>query len=437
MGGLLRSSSPAAGEEEEEVRTGGSSSGSSNNLSSSHNLEGPLPLCLDSAAAAAADADAPPASSSDALPAPLIPGLPDDLALHCLLRLPLATHPTARTVSRAWTHALTRPDYYTSRRTLGLAEPRLLVFAFHKSTGRMHWQSLDPHTRTWHTVPPMPRAEHRASVCPAGFGCAADPAAGALYVCGGMRSDMDCPMDAVLHYSLRTNRWTPRRRMTTPRSFFAAAAIGGRVFAAGGNSTDCTLLGSAEAYAPADDAWAPVAPMAPPGMARFDAAVVRGKLHLTEGWSWPFLAPPRGQVYDPERDAWDDMAPGLREGWTGLSVVLAARLFIITDHEEHFKLKVYHEDTDSWGSVLGQPMPAPPMSRPFSVNAIDGKLYVVAYGLHVLVGAVTASATATGGGGTGTTGTGTSTVFSVEWEVIPAPDRFADFNPSTSQVLHA
>ncbi|KAF5175131.1 Galactose oxidase/kelch repeat superfamily protein, partial [Thalictrum thalictroides] len=61
-------------------------------------------------------------------------------------------------------------------------------------------------------------------------------------------------------------------------------------------------------------------------------AVLNGKFFVTEGWLWPFLYSPRGQVYDPRSKQLGDSAI-LREGWTGLSTVIDGHLFVVSDRE--------------------------------------------------------------------------------------------------------
>ncbi|EFJ11629.1 hypothetical protein SELMODRAFT_183002 [Selaginella moellendorffii] len=355
----------------------------------------------------------------------LIPGLSHDLAFYCLFRLPLASQAVARLVSKSWLVSLSSREYFQGRRGLGFTEQWLCVLAFHKSSGKIQWQAFDPLRQKWHLLPAMPC---KGRVCPPGFGCASIADQGVLFVCGGMQTDMDCPMDSVLKYEMRKNRWTVAGKMSTPRSFFASGMIDGRIYAAGGNSAD-RYLSSAEVYDPVMDLWRPVASMGT-NMARYDAAVLDGKLYVTEGWSWPFLYSPRGQIYDPKADRWENMRLGMREGWTGLSVVLDGHLFIISDLEDSVKLKVYDTGTDSWRCVSGSAMP-PNMVKPFSVNTLNGKLLVVARSLHVAIGKVTHTT-----GAHDMTSAATTTTTSVEWHSVAAPHCLADFVPSNSQVLH-
>ncbi|EPS62277.1 hypothetical protein M569_12514 [Genlisea aurea] len=347
----------------------------------------------------------------------LIPGLPDDVALQCLLRVPVNGHIACKSVCRRW-HSLfgNRERFFTLRKDLGLNDPWLFVFAYHKCTWKIVWKVLDLHHLSWHTLPAMPCKD---KVCPRGFRCVSIPQEGSLFVCGGLVSDVDCPLNLVLKYEARTDRWTVMRKMTTARSFFASGVIDGTIYVAGGNSTDLYELNSAEALDPKTGIWRPIASMGT-NMASYDAAVLDGKLLVTEGWFWPFYVVPRGQIYDPERDNWENMSAGLREGWTGSSVVIGGHLFVVTEHERT-KLKVYDPANDSWDVVEGPPLPEV-ICKPFCVNCWERRIFVVGQNLHVAVGHIGKSSSK-------------KLKFCVAWQIVDAPG--GSFDPSSAQVLFA
>lgn len=352
---------------------------------------------------------------------PLIPGLPDDIALNCLLRLPVASHPSCRTVCKRWYLLLGNKErFFTRRRELGFHNPWLFVFAFHKCTGQIQWQVLDLNHFTWHSIPAMPCKD---KVCPHGFRCVSIPHEGTLFVCGGVVSDVDCPLNLVVKYEMSKNRWTVMKKMNTARSFFASGVIDGMIYVAGGNSTDLFELNSAEFMDPRQGTWHPVSNMGT-NMASYDAAVLNGKLLVTEGWFWPFYVVPRGQVYDPRTDNWESMATGLREGWTGSSLVIMGHLFVVSEHERT-KLKVYDVDTDSWETVMGPSLPEQ-ICKPFSVNSCDTRIFVVGRNLHVAVGRISKFEDEE-----------EKWRFSVEWRVVDAPQGLSDLTPSSAQVLFA
>ncbi|XP_008789681.3 F-box protein AFR-like [Phoenix dactylifera] len=320
---------------------------------------------------------------------PLIPGLPDEVAEQCLLHLPFPYQALARSVSSAWNRALSGPAFLRAKAELSaaLSLPYLFVFAFHPTSHRLQWQALDPRTRRWFVLPPMSLpAGGSAPLCPPAFACAALPHRGEIYVLGGMRSDTETPLRTLVTYRAATNSWSAAAPMPTPRSFFAAGAIGGRIFAAGGGDGGISAV---ECYDPAADRWLPAAGMRC-GMARYDAAVVGRRMYVTEGWRWPFYASPRAGVYDVDRDAWEEMSEGMREGWTGSSAVVGDRLLIVTDYGDG-RVKAYDAESDAWRGVEGGGVP-PALKRPYAVSGADGEIYVVGSGLEVGVGTVVAGA---------------------------------------------
>ncbi|XP_072989023.1 F-box/kelch-repeat protein At1g30090 [Typha latifolia] len=357
---------------------------------------------------------------------PLIPGLPDDVALNCLLRLPVETHVTCRLVCRRWHHLLANKEcFFMQRRALGFRDPWLFTLAFHRCTGKIQWQVLDLTHFSWHTIPAMPC---RDRACPRGFGCIAIPPDGTLLVCGGLVSDMDCPLHLVLKYEIYKNRWTVMSRMLTARSFFASGVINGSVYVAGGYSTNQYELDSAEVLDPIKGNWQPIASMGM-NMVCSDSAVLKERLYVTEGCVWPFLSSPRGQVYDPKTDRWETMALGMREGWTGSSVVIYDHLFVISEYNR-MKVKVYDMECDSWDTVEGSPLPER-IRKPFSVSCISNRIFVVGRGLHAAVGHVARMACSSSDRET------RKQIFSVRWQEINVPREFADLTPSSSQVLYA
>ncbi|MBA0627887.1 hypothetical protein Godav_022686 [Gossypium davidsonii] len=320
---------------------------------------------------------------------PLIPGLPDDVALNCLLRLPVECHTACKAVCKRWHFLLGNKErFFTSRKELGFKDPWLFVLAFHKCTGEIEWQVLDLTNFSWHSIPTMPCKDN---ICPHGIGCVSFPSEGALFVCGGMMaSDVDSPLDLVFKYEIQKNNWTVMKKMNTARSFFASGVINGMIYVAGGNSADLFELDSAEVMDPAIGNWHPVASMGT-NMASYDSAVFNGKLLVTEG-----------------------------------CVVVYGHLFVVSEHER-MKLKVYYPDNDSWETTRGPPLPEQ-ICKPFAVNAYDNIIYVVGRYLHVAMGYISKR-----------NQTGSSENkwrFSVEWQVIDGP-KLSDLTPSTSQVLFA
>nr|GLL28977.1 F-box/kelch-repeat protein At1g30090 [Ipomoea trifida]GMD03128.1 F-box/kelch-repeat protein At1g30090 [Ipomoea batatas]GMD05350.1 F-box/kelch-repeat protein At1g30090 [Ipomoea batatas]GME21614.1 F-box/kelch-repeat protein At1g30090 [Ipomoea batatas] len=351
---------------------------------------------------------------------PLIPGLPDDVALNCLLRVPVDNHLRCRAVCKRWYLLFGNKERFFSRRKeLSFHNPWLFVFAFHKCTGKIEWKVFDLTSFSWHTIPAMPCKD---KVIPHGFRCISMPHEGVMFVCGGLVSDTDCPLNLVLKYEVGTNRWTVLKSMITPRSFFGSGVIDGMIYVAGGNSSDLFELNSAEVLDPYSGTWRSVSNIGI-YMSSYDAAVLNGKLFITEGWFWPFYVVPRGQIYDPKTDNWEGMPSGLREGWTGSSVVIDGHLFVVSEHERA-KVKVYNFETDNWDMIDGPPLPEL-ICKPFCVNCCGNRIIVVGQNLNIAVGHVTRRQQSE------------MSNFNVEWEVMDAPDSLSELSPSSAQVLFA
>ncbi|KAF4358967.1 hypothetical protein CsatB_008634 [Cannabis sativa] len=357
----------------------------------------------------------------------LIPGLPNDVAELCLLRVPYPYQTLVRSVSASWNKAITHPGFLLSKKNLSLSLPFIFVFAFKKSTARMQWQALDPRSGRWFVLPSMPLPNDDVSLSPSSFACASLPRHGKLFVLGGMRSDTCSPMQSTVVYHASTNQWSEATPMLSPRSYFEAGEINGEIFAVGGSDATGEAITSVERYDHVTDTWKASAKL-PAALARYSSAVVGGKLCVTEGWTWPFMFSPRGSTYDPDSDTWREMKAGMREGWTGVSVVVGDRLLVISEHGD-CPMKVYNPDEDTWQYVEGEKFPCDALRRPFSAIGLDGLIYVVSSGLYVGIGKLYVDV----GEGLGKKGI----TVKVEWQVVPAPNAFRGFAPSSCQLLYA
>ncbi|VFQ81558.1 unnamed protein product [Cuscuta campestris] len=339
---------------------------------------------------------------------PLLPGLPDDVALHCLLRVTVDNHLSCKGVSKRWFLLFAHKErFFSLRRELLFHEPWLFVLAFHKRTGKIQWKVLDLTNFSWHAIPPMPCKDNATAH---GFRCVSLPHMGVMFVCGGLVSDADYPLNLVLKYEVGANRWSVMKSMITPRSYFGIGLIDGMLYVAGGNGAELFELNSAEVLNPSNGTWRPVSNI---GMylSSYDSAVLNGKLFITEGWFWPFYVVPMGQAYDPKTDTWEGIPSGLREGWTGSSVVIEGHLFVVTEHEG-----------DSWDTVDGPPLPVQ-ICKPFCVSCYGNRIVVVGQYLKLAVGLVTKRLKTCG----------KEFGFNVQWRVVDAPDNLCEFSPSSAQ----
>ncbi|TKW39742.1 hypothetical protein SEVIR_1G199700v4 [Setaria viridis] len=190
----------------------------------------------------------------------LIPGLPDDVAMECLARVPSRSHRRMRRVCRGWRGAVGSAEFRRRRRTAGAAEdivflvqaapaggdgkgstPECALAALNLTTGE--WRRVKGPAEAWGPVPLFAQ-------------CAAAGDGRHVAVVGGWDPDTLRPTSDVRVLDVPAGTWRRGRQMPDNRSFFGCAGGGdGNVYVAGGHDESKNALRSALAYSVADDAW--------------------------------------------------------------------------------------------------------------------------------------------------------------------------------------
>ncbi|XP_019150770.1 PREDICTED: F-box/kelch-repeat protein At1g80440-like [Ipomoea nil] len=189
----------------------------------------------------------------------LIPGLPNDLAFECLIRISFDQFPKASSVCRAWKAVIKQPEFLRRRKASGLTRPVIAICQSRFSLSRLDTVGFrltlfDPVKRRWHDFPPIPEVVERMPVLCSVVGIGAE-----LAVIGGCDPVTRRYLNSVFIYNFFSATW--RRGADMPgedRLFFGCAASedGGTVVVAGGRSSTTTLaLKSTLAYDVARDTW--------------------------------------------------------------------------------------------------------------------------------------------------------------------------------------
>ncbi|URE09928.1 Kelch motif [Musa troglodytarum] len=189
---------------------------------------------------------------------PLIDGLPDEVAIQCLARVPFYFHPQLQLVCHSWRAVLRSPDIFKTRCEVGALEELLCVLAFEPEN---IWQLYDPLQDRWITLPIMPsEIRHLAR-----FGVA--PVGGKLFVIGGGSDRVD-PLtgdhdrifasNEVWSYDPFRCEWEQRAPMLVRRAMFACCALDGKIVVAGGFTNCRESIANAEIYDPQLDTWEPL-----------------------------------------------------------------------------------------------------------------------------------------------------------------------------------
>lgn len=364
----------------------------------------------------------------------LIPSLPDELSIQILARVPRIFYLNLRAVSRKWKATVTSPELFVVRKELGTTEEWLYILT-KVSDDRLLWHALDPLSKRWQRLPPLPNVvdEEESRKSSSGLwnmvgsgikiaevvrgwlgwndtlpqmpfcGCAIGAVDGCLYVLGGF--SRTSAMRCVRRYDPIANTWNEATSMSVGRAYCKTGILNDKLYVVGGVSRargGLTPLQSAEVFDPTTDTWSEV-PSMPFSRAQglpnaFFADMLKpiatgmtsymGRLCVPQSlYSWPFFVDVGGEIYDPDTNSWVEMPIGMGEGWparqagTKLSVVLDGELYAFDPSSSlnSAKIKVYDQKEDTWKVVIGK-VPIRDFAdseSPYLLSAFHGKLHVL------------------------------------------------------------
>lgn len=164
--------------------------------------------------------------------------------------------------------------------------------------------------------------------------------------------------------------WTTSARFSEARPGLAAAALDGRVYAAGGVGL-LAPSSSLDAYELATGSWRALAPL-PEGRARFGMAALDGLLYVAGGVTEIAGATDTAWTYDPARDVWDPLPP-MPSARSGHGVLAAAgKLYALGGDTPG--MDVFDPEDRTW-STLEAPAA---IARPGAAVAVfQDRLYVI------------------------------------------------------------
>uniref|UniRef100_A0A7N0ZXG4 F-box domain-containing protein n=1 Tax=Kalanchoe fedtschenkoi TaxID=63787 RepID=A0A7N0ZXG4_KALFE len=275
---------------------------------------------------------------------PLIPGLPDDLAIACLIRVPRVDHSKLRLVSKRWYRLLRGNFYYTLRKDQGVAEEWIYIMKRDKEK-KLSWHAFDPVYLVWQPLPPVPK-EYTHAI---GFGCAV--LRDHLYLFGG-KDPMKGSMRRVTYYSARTNSWHRAPDMKRRRHFLGSCVINKCLYVAGGENDGAhRTMRSAEVYDPNKCQWMYISDMTAP-MVPFIGVVHDGAWFLKGiGTQRQVLS----EMYRPEMNSWSPVYDGMVAGWRNPSASLDGKLYAL-ECKDGCRIGAYDKGSDSWSTCVDSGM---------------------------------------------------------------------------------
>jgi N-acetylneuraminic acid mutarotase len=160
---------------------------------------------------------------------------------------------------------------------------------------------FDPATRRYRQLAPMPeRLNHMAIVAHGGL----------IYVIGGMGDLLfgADPRDSVFVYDPKTNRWSTRAPMPTPRGAAATGVIGDTVYVAGGMGLNGRILHELEALDLRTGKWRRRASM-PTAREHLAGAALDGRFYAFGGRTLTSDAIDVAERYAPATKRWEAIEP--------------------------------------------------------------------------------------------------------------------------------
>jgi N-acetylneuraminic acid mutarotase len=236
-------------------------------------------------------------------------------------------------------------------------------------------EAYDPRTDAWTSKVPMPTPRYEAG------GTVID---GVLYVVGGLDSS-NSPTSVVEAYDVKTNKWSSKAPLPTARAGLVVAAVDGLLYAIGGfrPAFSNTNYDTVEAYDPKSNRWTTKSSM-PTARCCMAAGVRKGLVYVAGGTRFighgGTETPGTLEVYDPKTDTWITKAPMPTGRGGAASGVLDGRLFaaggilapLYTDLIKE-TVEAYDPETNTWST---QPSMATARLSPAS-GVVDDALYVV------------------------------------------------------------
>ncbi|KAI5081297.1 hypothetical protein GOP47_0004480 [Adiantum capillus-veneris] len=190
----------------------------------------------------------------------LIPSLPLDLALDCLHRVSLNSLSSLQKVCSSWRALVSSPSFQQTRHAKGYMEHQACIIQATSNPGKTPAYGIsifDEKHNTWEYLPPIPDFPNGLPLF-----CSCVAVGAQIVILGGWDPSSWSVLTSVYIYDFARARWRCGARMPTARSFFACAAMEGKIVVAGGHDQNKNALKSAEIYDVVSDMWENLADMA-------------------------------------------------------------------------------------------------------------------------------------------------------------------------------
>jgi len=204
---------------------------------------------------------------------------------------------------------------------------------------------------------------------------------GKIYVIGGTDKfwfQDPKPFSTVYEYNPKTNIWSNKADMLTPRAWHRSTVIDGKIYVIGGVEKKSVFSNAVEVYDPITDSWE-IKTDIPIEKSEFAIGQVNGKIYVIGGHNIPPPAFSTVEEYDPRTDKWavKSNMPIARTFITGC--VADNKIYVFGGScdnlglESFSTVEIYDPVTDTW--KIGADMPEP--RAVLTSCAIDKMIYVM------------------------------------------------------------
>lgn len=304
----------------------------------------------------------------------IISGLPDDIALFCLARVPRKYHTLLKCVSKRWRDLVCSEEWHSYRRMHKLDETWIYALCRDKCD-RVCCYVLDPNSsrRCWKPIQGLPpRALKRKGM---GF----EVLGKRVYLLGGCGWSEDATNE-VYCYDASMNTWTDAAPLSTARCYFACEVLDERIYAIGGLGSNSSSPHSWDTYDPCTKNWKSHSdPNIVPEIE--DSVVMDGKIYIRCGTS-AVTSHVYAVVYEPSSGTWQHADADMVSGWRGPAVVVAENLYVL-DQSSGTRLIMWQKQNREWVPLgrLSLFLTRPPCQ----IVAIGNSIFVVGKGLSTVV----------------------------------------------------
>ncbi|KAJ7534224.1 hypothetical protein O6H91_13G084500 [Diphasiastrum complanatum] len=246
----------------------------------------------------------------------VIPGLPEEIAWTCFVKVSFEWHPQMEAVCRRWKAVLRSKKFFEARKRAGSSRQCVcMVQALPPSSTAPIGANVagtsppplgitvyDLHQRSWTRLCPVP--EFSKAGVPLFSQCVCSN--GKLVLLGGWNPKSYAVLRSVYIFDFFSRKWCRGSDMLRTRSFFACSTLDGLVFVAGGHDDNKDALATAEVYSVEDDSWREL-PRMSEERDECGGFELNGKFYVVSGYhthtQGQFVQ--SGEVYDPKVGNWN------------------------------------------------------------------------------------------------------------------------------------